>query len=276
MKRYLLCTDLDRTLIPNGAQPESPGARVLFARLLDSAPITLAYVTGRHRTLVEQAMADYGLPRPHYVIADVGSTLYQIEMHDWRRWDEWDAQIAPDWQGCTEQGLAELLRPLKALRLQGPERQNRHKVSYYVPLDLDRPVVEAEIRTRLNAAGIAANLIWSVDEATQEGLLDLLPASANKLHAIRFLMQHLDFSPRDTMFAGDSGNDLDVLASDIPSVLVANADAHVRTRVANADPATLYVATGDQLGMNGNYSAGILEGAVYFWPELAAWLRVQL
>ena len=28
----LLCTDLDRTLLPNGEQPESPPARALFAR----------------------------------------------------------------------------------------------------------------------------------------------------------------------------------------------------------------------------------------------------
>ena len=32
-ERLLLCTDLDRTLIPNGPQPESPGARAHFATL---------------------------------------------------------------------------------------------------------------------------------------------------------------------------------------------------------------------------------------------------
>ena len=29
-ERLLLCTDLDRTLIPNGPQPESPRARAAF------------------------------------------------------------------------------------------------------------------------------------------------------------------------------------------------------------------------------------------------------
>ncbi|MEJ2621733.1 MAG: haloacid dehalogenase, partial [Candidatus Thiodiazotropha sp.] len=31
--KLLLCTDLDRTLIPNGSQPESAGAREAFKQL---------------------------------------------------------------------------------------------------------------------------------------------------------------------------------------------------------------------------------------------------
>jgi HAD superfamily hydrolase (TIGR01484 family) len=243
--------------------------------MVASLPITLAYVTGRHRALVEQAIAEYHLPRPHYVIADVGATLYQIDIDDWRRWDVWDAHIAPGWSGLTQQDLAELLRPITTLRSQEPEKQNRHKVSYYFSISADRKAILDQIQIRLNEAGIAANLIWSVDEAIQVGLLDLLPANASKLHAIRFLMQRREFLSRHTLFAGDSGNDIDVLVSDIPSVLVANADATLRTEVTEAHPAALYIATGGCHGMNGNYSAGILEGAAFFWPDIAAWLREQ-
>lgn len=49
MNRLLICTDLDRTLIPNGPQPESPKARALFRRLVSREEVTLAYVSGRHR-----------------------------------------------------------------------------------------------------------------------------------------------------------------------------------------------------------------------------------
>ena len=52
--RLMLCTDLDRTLLPNAAQPESPSARASFARLVSHAAISLVYVTGRHRALVER------------------------------------------------------------------------------------------------------------------------------------------------------------------------------------------------------------------------------
>ena len=56
LERLLICTDLDRTLIPNGTQPESSGARDHFATLVDRPEVTLAYVSGRHRALVKAAI----------------------------------------------------------------------------------------------------------------------------------------------------------------------------------------------------------------------------
>ncbi len=273
MKRFLLCTDLDRTLIPNGIQPESPGAREQFGRLLRHQEISLAYVSGRHRALIEQAIAEFKLPQPDFVIADVGTSIYGIESSGWRRWQEWDAEIAPDWQGMTHDDLYRQLSVFPSLRLQEQEKQNPHKLSFYVALETNVQALLSDMDSRLKHAGINANLVWSIDEPAGLGLLDVLPASANKLHAIRFLMQGKGFLRGDTIFAGDSGNDLDVLISDIPAVLVANADAETRRWAAQARPGTLYVASGDYLGMNGNYSAGILEGAAHYWPEADAWLR---
>ena len=273
MKRYLLCTDLDRTLIPNGAQALSPQAQLRFERLVGREDVTLAYVTGRHRALIEQAIAEYRLPLPDYAIADVGSTIYQVGTEGWRQWDEWSEQIAPDWDGLTHDQLHLLLRDFSELELQEQEKQNLHKLSYYVPLATDAQVLIEALQARLRQAGIKANLIWSIDEVAHVGLLDVLPVSANKLHAIRFLMQGKGFAHGQTLFAGDSGNDLDVLLSDVHSVLVANADAEVKARAAQASRDTLYIARGDYLGMNGNYSAGILEGAAHYWPEMDAWLR---
>jgi hypothetical protein len=85
-------------------------------------------------------------------------------------------------------------------------------------------------------------------------------------------MKREGFANDDTLFAGDSGNDLDVLASDIPAVLVANAEAGIRERLSGKKGGALHIAKGF-LGMNGNYAAGILEGAAHFWPEIGAWLR---
>jgi sucrose-6F-phosphate phosphohydrolase len=273
MKRFLLCTDLDRTLIPNGKQPESPQAMERFKRLVNCEEVTLVYVTGRHRALIEQAIAEFDLPRPDFAIADVGTTIYRIDSSGWRQWDEWDAQIAPDWQGLTHDELYRLLSVFPALRLQEKEKQNRHKLSFYVTLDTDTKRLLDEMDARLKYSDIKANLIWSIDEKAALGLLDVLPASANKLHAIRFMMQQQGFLHENTVFAGDSGNDLDVLLSDIPSVLVANADAEVKSLAANAHKDTLYIAEGGYLGMNGNYSAGILEGVAHYLPEADAWLR---
>ncbi len=274
MQRFLLCTDMDRTLIPNGSAPESSAALPLFARLAARPEATVAYVTGRHRALIEEAIRQYRLPEPDYAIADVGSTIYEPKQGAWRQWDEWSREIDPDWRGMGSDDLHGLLSQMPELTLQEPEKQNRHKLSYYLPLTADAPGIMAKVDARLKEAGIRANLIWSVDEQAQAGLLDVLPVSANKRHAIEFLMQKHGFDYGNTVFAGDSGNDLDVLLSPIHAVLVANAGDDVRAQALRADPgATLFMAKGGYLGMNGNYSAGILEGVAHFLPDVDRWLR---
>jgi hydroxymethylpyrimidine pyrophosphatase-like HAD family hydrolase len=125
---------------------------------------------------------------------------------------------------------------------------------------------------------MASSLIYSVDEASSVGLLDILPAHATKLQAVKFLMRHKGFDYANTVFAGDSGNDLPVLASAIHSVLVANADSEVveqaKTQaLQQGTMAAVYMAQGGFLGMNGNYSAGILEGVAHYHPDTRLWME---
>ncbi|MBU4526063.1 MAG: HAD-IIB family hydrolase [Desulfomicrobium sp.] len=273
MSRYLLCTDLDRTLIPNGPSPLCPPAASLFRQLAAREELSLAYVTGRHRALIEDAIAEFELPCPDFAIADVGASIYEVSAQGWRPWRMWEEHIATDWRGMNSEGLRKLLRGLPELQLQEKEKQAPFKLSFYVRLNADSDTLTAMIRQRLLYEGIRANLISSVDELAGIGLLDVLPQSAGKLHAIRFLMKRHSFCLQNTIFAGDSGNDLDVLLSEIPAVLVANAAPEIKTQTAKTKPEALYIAKGGYLGMNGNYSAGILEGVAHFWPEADAWLR---
>jgi hypothetical protein len=46
LQKILMCSDLDRTLIPNGYQEESAHARPAFRMLAKNANISLAYVSG--------------------------------------------------------------------------------------------------------------------------------------------------------------------------------------------------------------------------------------
>lgn len=231
-------------------------------------------MTGRHLALIKQAIADYHLPQPDFAIADVGSTIYRVDAAGWRQWHDWEAMIAPDWLGLTHEDISRQLRVFPALRLQENEKQNRYKLSFYVAPETDARLLIGQIERQLKHAGIKANIIWSIDEAAGVGLLDILPAGANKLRAIEFLMLRQGFDRTNTVFAGDSGNDLDVLVSGIQAVLVANADAGVKRLATGDSPAgDLYIAQGGYLGMNGNYSAGILEGLAHYLPEVDAWLR---
>ncbi len=275
-QKILLCTDLDRTLLPNGAQPESAHARQRFTVLAARPEITLAYVTGRHRELVQQAIKEYDLPTPDYVVADVGTTIYEINRLEWQLWDEWGKQIAPDWAGLNHNQIQHLFTDLGEMTLQEWSKQSKYKLSYYIPLHIDPSKLITKMQARLAKHQVSASLVWSVDDAAEVGLLDVLPERATKLHAIEFLMIQNNFTLSNTVFAGDSGNDLQVLSSPLHSVLVANASNEVRNQ-AQQDARTqnttdaLYIADGNFQGMNGNYSAGILEGLAHYIPETEAW-----
>ncbi|MGB5538961.1 MAG: HAD-IIB family hydrolase [Gammaproteobacteria bacterium] len=277
-ERLLVCTDLDRTLLPNGPQSESPQARERFSRLVANPQITLAYVSGRHRALVEQAIYNYRLPVPDFVVGDVGTTIYRVGTEQaWIRLTTWEEDFARDWAGRTHADLKALLHDLSALQLQEVSKQNDYKLSYYVTLQSDREALSAMIRHRFGESGIRASLIWSIDEPMGIGLLDILPERASKLHAVEALMKLNGFDCSNTVFCGDSGNDIEVLASPIPAVLVANGHADVKElarRLADEKhcSAQLYIAQGGFMDMNGNYSAGILEGIAHYHPDTTGWM----
>ena len=272
LQKILLCSDLDRTIIPNGYQEESAHARPVFRQLSENANIYLAYVSGRDKQLIIDAIEEFYLPEPDYAIGDVGTTLYRITNGNWQLSDEWSVEIGQDWKGLSWEELAEYFENMQDLRLQELEKQSPYKLSFYTDHDIDHPHLKEKIRLDLAQKGLRANIIWSVDEISANGLLDIIPARANKLHAIQFLMKLLQFSEENTVFAGDSGNDLDVLTSGLKAILVKNATDEVRkeaieTLTAKHMMHQLYLPKGNFRGMNGNYSAGVLEGLVHFFPE---------
>ena len=128
----LLCTDLDRTLIPNGSAPESKGARRRFATLASRPEVCLVYVTGRDRDLVERAIREYALPRPSFVIGDVGTTIYSTKGGDWRVWQSWRSSLAHEWDDGARDTLIGLATGVGALRPQEAAKQGEFKISFYI------------------------------------------------------------------------------------------------------------------------------------------------
>jgi len=274
----LICSDLDRTLLPNGHHPESPGARETLARLVSREEIDLAYVSGRGLSLALEAIEAYQLPGPRWIVGDVGTSVYESAPGGWRLSEPWHEAILGDWSGCRPAQLMDALDRIDGMAPQEPARQGAAKVSYYTAVDADRSGIESAIAKRLGQLEMSYRLVWSTDEIPKRGLLDILPASAGKLHAIEFLIDAWHYARDRVLFAGDSGNDLEVLASDLPSVLVANAHEDVRALAVElatrqGHGAALYTARGGFLGMNGNYSAGILEGVAHYFPQTLRWMQ---
>ena len=277
----LLCSDMDRTILPNGDQDESPQVRSVLSLLVERSEIQLAYVSGRDKALIQSAIAEYDLPLPDYAVGDVGTTIYELTGRSWNPWESWFEEIAEDWNGMEHEDLHSHLKEFDDLTLQEQEKQNRFKVSYYTDEGTDGQRLVDEMKQHLSERGLNCRVIWSVDEQRRQGLVDVLPRRASKLHAIRYLMDQKGYLKSRVVFCGDSGNDLDVLTSDIRSVLVKNASKEVRRNALesvakNGRPETLYVARGNFMGMNGNYTAGVLEGLAHFEPDVRPWIEAAV
>lgn len=284
MNKILLATDLDRTVIPNGDEPESPQARNLFTGFADSPDTTVLYVTGRNKSLIKEAIEEYHLPLPDYAIGDVGSTIYEVgRERKWKSLPAWEEAIAPDWKGKTWDEVKEMFDEIKGIRLQAdsPDFQNKYKVSYYTNIKANRARILSEMKELTELYGLKIAFIFSVDEEKKVGLLDILPQSATKLHAIKFMRELLDMPEDRTVFCGDSGNDMPALTSGLNAVMVNNTRQEVIDEVMNAATKSgienhIYTAKGNFLGMNGNYSAGVLEGVCHYIPEAKSLIQANL
>jgi len=247
--KLLLCCDMDRTLIPNGAQSESKAARQTFSAFVSHDNVVLAYVTGRDKTLVKNAMAYYKLPQADYVIADVGMSIYKVNSDsDWQFLHDWQISYKHDWLESTNSDIARLLKDVKVLRKQEVSKQKDYKLSYYLPLYINHQELIQKMHNILHAQNIYAELIWSMDEPRGIGLLDVMPKSATKKTAIEFLMHSLGFD-----------------------VLVANAHHSIKEMIQpyiQQHSDNVYLAQGGFNNMNGNYSSGVMEGVYYYMPDI--------
>jgi len=276
--KLLLCTDLDRTLAPNGGEPESPDARYMFGRLAARPEVTLAYVSGRDADRVKAAIERFDLPPPDFVVADVGTSIFDSRSSGaWRRTAEWDADIAEDWGDTGSERIDDALANVAILEAQESSKKGRFKRSFYFDAGISESELTQTVRDRLSPLNLPTTLIYSIDEPRNLGLLDVLPERPNKLHAVMFLLETLDLAVDQALYCGDSGNDLAVLASSVPGVLVANASSAVREEARRlaaraGNDQRLYIARGAFMNMNGNYAAGILEGACHFFPQVREWL----
>jgi alpha-amylase len=260
--RRVLATDLDGTLIPlDGNQQNRSDLRTLAEHLMHH-DVRLTYVTGRHFDSVARAIEQFQLPQPDWVICDVGTSIYQrqttgvfelVEAYEGHQ----DRIIA----AMPIRTLRERLRSIDGLRLQEEEKQGRFKLSFYADAaQVDNFV--GLIQKQLDQTNAPYSIIHSVDPFKGDGLIDVLPSSVSKAHALAWWVQRTAFRPDAIVFAGDSGNDLAVLTSGYRSIVVGNADRELATRV--------YCAHREAGWKNRLYLArslatsGVLEGCRWF------------
>ena len=262
----IIATDLDRTLFPNGEQ-EYDGSMDRFTDLMDKSDFHLLYVTGRNKKQILDGMDRYSAPAPEYAVAEVGTKVYLFSDGTLEEDPGYIEYIESKTGIWDVHKFEESLRWTEEIRLQEEEHQNRFKISYYVEPGLAEKAVE-EVQSRLEALSADFNLIYSVDETKNLGLLDVLPTHANKLEGLEYVRQKLGTDKEDVVFCGDSGNDLIPLTSGYKAVLVRNALDEVREKVEEEAKRQgiedrIYFAQGSD-SLNGYYVSGVIEGLEHF------------
>ncbi len=257
----VLATDLDGTLIPLPDHAGNQTALEILGRAFAAGRLELVYATGRHLESVLDAIPKYSLPRPDWIVADVGTSIYRREAETYRRHAPFEALLAAQTGGADRAAVETLLAGITGLVLQAPERQQRFKISYESPAGTVEGLA-ARINQRLAQTRLPYACLASIDPFHNIGLLDVLPAGASKAAALLWLATHADFSPDEVVFAGDSDNDFAALACGFRAIVVANAPPGLADRAERALAARnlrgrLFRATMPA-------TSGVLEGCRHF------------
>jgi len=258
----ILATDLDGTLIPLPDEPQNEVDLATLARGLDAVDATLMFVTGRHFASATEAIRERRLPSPHWLICDVGTSIYQRDPHGhFNPVSAYEQHQDLITAAQPLEGLRNRLRSIDGLRLQEPEKQGRFKLSFYADAArLDE--LAGRVQYQLDAASAPYSLIHSVDPFNGDGLIDVLPAGVSKAHALAWWTEAQHASLDDVVFAGDSGNDLAALTAGYRAIVVGNANPSIakRAKTAHANAGSvdrLYLATSPA-------TSGVLAGCRHF------------
>lgn len=259
---HILASDLDGTLIPlDGSDANRVDLETLTRELREHA-VPLIYVTGRHRESVIDAIRDFQLPVPAWLICDVGTSIFRPKTStDFRPLDLYNEHQEALIVELPIAALQSRLSTIVGLRLQEPEKQGRFKRSYYVEADHLSDLSE-RIDAILKQDDAPYRIVSSVDPFNGDGLIDLLPRGVSKSYALTWLASHLGTATDSIVFAGDSGNDFAALTAGFRSIVVGNADRNLADRVRQAHRVAGWH---DRLCLASNSAtSGVLEGCRKF------------
>lgn len=232
----ILATDLDGTLIPLGGCERNVSDLATLGERLGASNVDLVFVTGRHFDSVQAAIYEYQLPKPDWIICDVGTTIYRRQNADEFSAEEfvqlhaYSDHLADITNDVSMNQLRSRLAVIDRLREQESEKQGLFKLSYYAKADqLDE--LQAAINRLLDDWSAPYSVIHSVDPFNGDGLIDLLPRGVSKAYALNWWSHHVSIAHEAIVYAGDSGNDLAAFTAGYRTIIVGNAERSLSEQV---------------------------------------------
>ncbi len=239
----ILATDIDGTfLFPDSNGTSSDLYKVIIE---NREKILLIYVTGRGYESIVPLLDNPSLPKPDFIIADVGATLLKWEDDAFVPVMPIQNEIARNWPGRdVVQGRT---AGLAGLQLQEVPQERRCSFFYE-----NTGVLEA-------AKQIADEL--GLEILTSAGkYLDFLPAGVSKGNSLMELLKSEQLPEDKVLVAGDTLNDLSLMQTGYRGVVVNNGEQALKKAVAlqNIARVTQQIYFADLEGPN-----GILEAIRY-------------
>ena len=202
----LLATDLDGTFL--GGLPEH---RHQLYQLISGHPdIELIFVTGRGLESVMPLLSDPQIPKPKYIICDVGCTV--VDGRTLHAIGEVQGYIDERWPG--EYKIHAAVEHIDGLVRQDVPQERR--CSYFVNPD----VMEENLQELLRIGDeLGCDVLYSASL-----YLDFLPRHVNKGTTLTALSEFLGINKADVMVAGDTLNDLSMYEHDFVGVCVGGSE----------------------------------------------------
>ncbi|MEV6977300.1 trehalose-6-phosphate synthase [Kitasatospora sp. NPDC093806] len=200
----ILVTDLDGTLL-GGDSEERRRLRDALAR---HPEVTVVFATGRGLPSVREVLTDPLVPRPRWIIADVGATV--ADGVDLSPVETLQEQLREGWPGPAAVRAA-LARFPGLVYQHGVAQDGR--CSYHLPPD--------RLTEELTGAVRALGCGW---QYSADRYFDVLPPAASKGAALRVLAGKFDWPAGSILVAGDSLNDLSLYGLGTHGVIVAGAE----------------------------------------------------
>lgn len=209
----ILATDLDGTLLGGSADARE----ALYAALAARRDALLIFVTGRDADFIRDLVARPGMPRPHYIIGDVGTTV--LDGRTFEPVAALEAHIKERWNDATARVMA-LLEGEPGLRLQ--PTPFRHRVSYFY----EPALLSADTVRKIEAAGFDCLLSAGM-------YLDVLPRGIAKGPTLLQLLHALELPLDRVLVAGDTLNDLSLFETGLKGVAVGNSEPALLRAIAD-------------------------------------------
>lgn len=239
-KVKLVCSDIDGTVL--GVPEAVVEFRRVWHEMAGDRPI-LIYSTGRLLEDAKRVIREGGLPMPEFFIGGVGTMVEEVKSGEVLK--EYSEVLDQNWD---REKVDELVRGIDGIEAQADEQQHAWKSSWFwsdaSEVDLER------LRSLLKEAGLEAQVIYSSARD-----LDVLPLTANKGNALRWICARLGIELDEAVVCGDTGNDASMfLVPGVRGIAVGNAEPELLGAVREVDA---YLAKGE-------CAAGVMEGLKAF------------